>query len=96
MPGRAIINDFINSVNKGNKAPFTCPYHCIITCDFKNSPYCIAAALLNAKKGYFKNGFVFAGVNAYRATEINSVADVCSTLMQEFSQSAYDNMKNVN
>ena len=66
MPGRAIINDFINSSNAGEKKPFTCPYHCIVTCNCENSPYCIALALINAKMGRMKNGFAFAGENAYR------------------------------
>jgi NAD(P)H-dependent flavin oxidoreductase YrpB (nitropropane dioxygenase family) len=50
MPGRAIINEFIEDVNAGNKKPFKCPFHCIVTCDHKNSPYCIASALISAKK----------------------------------------------
>ncbi len=91
MPGRAIMNDFLNQVSAGNKAPFTCPYHCIITCDYKNSPYCIALALINAKKGIMKNGFAFAGVNAYRATEIESVTQVCHCLIDEYAQAVDKN-----
>lgn len=88
MPGRAIINDFIKQVNEGNKTPFTCPYHCIITCDYQKSPYCIAHALVNAKMGLFKNGFAFAGVNAYRATEITTVKHVFDCLKEEYAQAA--------
>ncbi len=88
MPGRAIINDFINDVNEGKKSPFKCPYHCIVTCEYKDSPYCIAIALINAKKGILKNGFAFAGANAYRATEINTVKKVCDCLKEEYAQAA--------
>ena len=38
MPGRAIINRFIDHVNAGEKKPYACPFHCIVTCDVKNSP----------------------------------------------------------
>ena len=84
MPGRAIRNKFINDVNNGKKKPFKCPYHCIITCDYKNSPYCIALALLNAKKGNLKHGFAFAGENAYRAKGIISVKELIESLIEEY------------
>lgn len=85
MPGRAIINKFIDDVNAGEKKPFKCPYHCIITCDHKNSPYCIALALLNAQKGNLKHGFAFAGENAYRAKEIVSVNELMDSLVTEYN-----------
>ncbi|OGB62349.1 MAG: 2-nitropropane dioxygenase [Caldithrix sp. RBG_13_44_9] len=84
MPGRAIRNKFINDVNNGKKKPFKCPYHCIITCDYKNSPYCIALALLNARKGNLKHGFAFAGENAYRAKGIISVKELIESLIEEY------------
>ena len=84
MPGRAIRNPFIDSVNDGEKKPYRCPYHCIITCDYHNSPYCIALALINAQKGNLKHGFPFAGANAYRTTEIVSVKALMQSLVQEY------------
>ncbi|RPH95032.1 nitronate monooxygenase [candidate division KSB1 bacterium] len=86
MPGRAIRNPFIDAINNGEKHPFQCPYHCIITCDYKNSPYCIAFALVNAQKGNLKHGFPFAGANAYRTHEIISVKNLMQTLMTEYNQ----------
>ena len=80
MPGRAIINDFIRSSNAGEKTPYKCPYHCIVTCDYENSPYCIALALVNAKMGHLRNGFAFAGENAYRTTGITTVKQVFESL----------------
>ncbi|MBI5188994.1 MAG: nitronate monooxygenase [Nitrospirae bacterium] len=84
MPGRAIKNKFIDDANKGEKKPFKCPYHCIITCDYKNSPYCIALALLNARKGNLEHGFAFAGENAYRAKGLISVKELIESLIEEY------------
>ena len=86
LPGRAIRNDFIDDVNAGNRKPFQCPYHCIITCDCDNSPYCIALALINAQRGRLANGFAFCGSNAYRATEIVSVHEVIAALKAEYEE----------
>ncbi|MBW2298050.1 MAG: nitronate monooxygenase, partial [Deltaproteobacteria bacterium] len=80
MPGRAIRNPFLDAVNNGTKTPFKCPFHCIKTCDSKKSPYCIAIALANARKGKFKYGFAFAGENAYRIKEIISVKKLMDSL----------------
>ena len=84
MPGRVIRNKFIDDVNKGEKKPFKCPYHCIKTCDFKNCPYCIALALANAKKGNLEEGFAFAGTNSYRTKEIISVKELIDSLLEEY------------
>lgn len=92
MPGRAIINEFILEVNEGHKTPFGCPYHCIVTCNYKDSPYCIARALVNAKKGFLKNGFAFAGVNAYRATGIKPLQEVCDCIKAEYAQAASNDL----
>jgi len=85
MPGRAIRNPFLDEVGKGTKTPFKCPFHCIKTCDSKKSPYCIAIALANARKGRFKYGFAFAGENAYRIKEIISVKELMESLKSEYS-----------
>jgi nitronate monooxygenase len=84
MPGRAIRNRFIDDLNAGKKVPFTCPYHCIVTCDYTNSPYCIALALINARQGRMGHGFAFAGENAHRATGIVSVKELVATLLNEY------------
>lgn len=84
LPGRAIRNEFIDDVNNGGRKPFHCPYHCIITCDVNNSPYCIARALLNAQQGKLAYGFVFAGQNAYRTEEIVSVKQLMGSLVTEY------------
>ena len=84
MPGRAILNDFISAVKSGKKKPFKCPYHCVSTCDYKESPYCIAFALINAKKGNLQHGFAFAGKNAYKVDKIVSVKELFRSLLTEY------------
>lgn len=88
MPGRAIRNKYIDDVEAGEKQPYKCAYHCIHTCDYKNTPYCIAHALISARNGRFNSGFAFAGSNAYRITEIVSVAELIATLKAEYHGSA--------
>lgn len=86
MPGRAIVNEFINDVNAGIKKPYKCPYHCILTCEYESSPYCIALALISAEKGRMKYGFAFAGENAYKAEKIVSVRELINTLIEEYDR----------
>lgn len=88
LPGRAVRNKFIEDVNLGVRKPFKCPYHCIKTCDPKNSPYCISFALISAKKGKLKHGFAFAGTNAYRIDKIISVKALITSLLQEYEQAS--------
>jgi nitronate monooxygenase len=88
MPGRAIRNRYLDDVGEGIKKPYRCPYHCILTCNYKSSPYCIAHALISAKRGRFRNGFAFAGANVHRVSEIVSVNELISTLVAEYEQSA--------
>jgi NAD(P)H-dependent flavin oxidoreductase YrpB (nitropropane dioxygenase family) len=84
MPGRAIRNQFLTDVERGQKKPFKCPFHCIITCNVKDAPYCIAEALLNAKEGRINDGFAFSGANVYRVNDIVHVKDLISSLEAEY------------
>jgi len=86
LPGRAILNKFLERVSSGVKMPFKCPWKCLRTCDFKNVPYCIGRALTNAKKGDLDEGFAFAGANAYRADKIISVKALIETLVEEYAK----------
>ncbi len=88
MPGRVIRNAFVEALKRGEKEPYQCPYHCIVTCDYQHSPYCIALALINAHKGNLKHGFPFAGANAYRVTEIVPVKELMRSLVAEYQQAA--------
>ncbi len=84
MPGRAIKNKFLMEVEEGIRHPVKCPYHCLVTCEQKNSPYCIAQALIGAQKGEFQNGYVFAGANAHLSREIISVKELNNRLNNEY------------
>lgn len=84
MPGRALDGEFIRSVAEGREKPRSCPYHCIKTCDYTKSPYCIIKALYNAARGNMKKGYAFAGGNAYLSDKICSVREVIDTLKADF------------
>ncbi|MCB1061137.1 MAG: nitronate monooxygenase [Calditrichaeota bacterium] len=86
LPGRVIRNSFVDAMERGEKEPFRCPYHCIVTCDFQHSPYCIALALMNAKRGNLKHGFPFAGENAHRVDKIVPVKELMDSLVKEYLQ----------
>jgi NAD(P)H-dependent flavin oxidoreductase YrpB (nitropropane dioxygenase family) len=84
MPGRAIWNSFIQRVKQGKTQPKKCTWKCIKTCEGNKSPYCIIMALYNAFKGNMKNGYAFAGTNAFKATKIVSVKEMFNSLCNEF------------
>ena len=86
MPGRAIRNEFIEKISRGEKRPVKCPYKCLKTCNIETTPYCIVAALINGRKGNFYNGYAFAGSNAFRATKIISVKETMDSLLREFKE----------
>lgn len=84
LPGRAINNQFLKDVALGIKKPFLCPWKCLKTCDYHDSPYCIALALRNARDGMFAEGFAFAGANAYLVKNITTVKQLFNELKQEY------------
>ena len=84
MPGRAFDGKFMRSVEDGKEKPRSCPFHCIKTCDYTKSPYCIIKALYNAAKGNMKKGYAFAGTNAYLAEKISSVKEVVDKLKADY------------
>ena len=81
MPGRAIRNPFIDRVEKGRIPPEKCN-RCLTPCKAEEAPYCITQALINAAKGDVEHGLVFSGSNAYRATKIETVADIFKELTE--------------
>ncbi len=83
LPGRAILSNFLERVRDGLERPKKCPFHCIRTCDYTKSPYCIIIALYNAFKGNFNKGYAFCGSNAFKADKIISVKETIRILMEE-------------
>ncbi len=88
MPGRAVRNRFLEDVEAGKRSPYSCPYHCIVTCDYEKAPYCISLALLNAQRGRLTHGFAFAGANAWRVDRIVTVKELVDTLVAEYEASS--------
>jgi nitronate monooxygenase len=88
MPGRAINNQFLDDVTRGHKHPFQCVWKCLKTCDYHNTPYCIALALRNARNGFFKEGFAFSGANGYLVDKIVPVKELINQLLQEYDDYA--------
>ncbi len=84
LPGRAIKNKFLEEAAQGKKKPKKCTWKCLKPCDFRKVPYCIALALTNAKRGKLKEGFVFAGANAYRINKIISVKTLIEELLEGY------------
>jgi NAD(P)H-dependent flavin oxidoreductase YrpB (nitropropane dioxygenase family) len=84
LPGRAIENEYIRSVNRGEKKPVNCSWQCLKTCNYKEVPYCIAEALSNAADGNLDEGFAFAGSMAYKAERIQTVKETINELIEEF------------
>jgi nitronate monooxygenase len=80
LPGRAIRNTFLDGVAEGLTLSPKCRFHCLTTCRPKESPYCIADALINAQKGNMDKGFAFAGTNACKVKEIVSVRELMDDL----------------
>ncbi len=84
MPGRAIDGEFIHNVEKGLEKPKRCSFHCIKTCDYTKSPYCIIQCLYQAARGNMKKGYAFTGVNVHLSEKISNVKEVISNLKAEF------------
>lgn len=90
LPGRAIKNEFLERIQRGERDKFGCHYKCLKTCEPANSPYCIAKAMFEAKEGKFDKGFAFTGTNVYRCTpetclDENKKFIPVGTLMQRLS-----------
>lgn len=83
MPGRAILNPFVEKTMEGNIKVKKC-YDCIQPCNPATTPYCITEALINAVKGDLDNGLIFCGENASKVTKLVHVSE----LMQELETEA--------
>lgn len=88
LPGRALKGTFIEQIEEGQKKPYRCAYHCLKTCDYHKSPYCISMALINAQRGNLAAGFVFCGANVSRVDRIVSVQELMNELVEGYRQVA--------
>lgn len=82
MPGRAIRNSFIKSIEKSRIPAKKC-YDCLKTCDRKTTPYCISKALIEAVKGNMDDALVFVGSNVYKVDKLVSVSELMGQLVRD-------------
>lgn len=81
MPGRAILNSFMEKVKAGEKqTPGKCR-GCLRNCKPAEIPYCITQALINAVKGNVEEGLLFCGANVWQQKKIESVKEVMDSLL---------------
>lgn len=82
LPGRALRNPFAEQAIAGIRRPQGGCLNCLHSCKWRDAQetYCILQALDRASRGDVINGLIFAGVNAGRAKEIQSVAAVMAEL----------------
>ena len=79
MPGRAIINGFMEHPTPGIGLSGKC-LQCLERCNPATIPYCITRALINAAKGNTEDALLFCGDNAYRANKLEHVKDIMDEL----------------
>lgn len=82
LPGRALRNDFVKSLEKANLKIKSC-YRCLKGCNPAVAPYCITEALIASVKGDVENGLVFIGSNGYRVDKMMTVKSLMTELMDE-------------
>ena len=81
MPGRAIMNPFMQRVMSGEKiTPKKC-LGCLHKCNPAEIPYCITEALVHAARGEVDQALLFCGANAYKADRIETVKEVIDSLV---------------
>ncbi len=83
MPGRAILNPFMEKVMKGEQIPHSPCHRCLQKCDPARIPYCITDALIRAAKGEVDDALLFCGAYAYKADHLETVKEVIDSLLEE-------------
>ena len=80
MPGRALRNPFLSTVDKGRVAVKKC-YNCLEHCNPKDTPYCITKALINAVEGNIEEGLIFCGAKVHKLTQMTTVKNIFEELV---------------
>lgn len=80
MPGRSIMNTFMERVMGGEKIPHSPCHRCLAKCSPADIPYCITDGLIEAVKGNIEKGLLFCGAKAWKADRIEKVSDVIQAL----------------
>ena len=84
MPGRALLNPFVERTKKENIKVEKC-FNCLEPCNPANTPYCITKALINAVKGDVDNGLIFCGANVDKIDKITTVQEIFDEIEKEVS-----------
>ena len=82
MPGRAIYNDHVKTVEASGKKISKC-FRCLKACNPATAPYCITEALVKAVEGDVENGLVFIGSTGCRVDKIVPVKELMDELVTE-------------
>lgn len=86
LPGRAIVNDFLDEYLATGKLKVTNCYRCMDKCNPSITPFCITDRLIKAVNGDIDQGLVFAGDNAWRCNKLESVHEVFESINNEYDQ----------
>ena len=81
MPGRAIYNEAMKSVERDGKIPIKSCHQCIKGCKKSEIPYCITELLIKAAKGDVDNGLIFCGAKVYKLNHIETVKEVIDSFI---------------
>lgn len=80
LPVRVLKTPLVQRVLSGNREKFTCPYHCLRSCNPAKSLFCIARALLATVRGDVENGLYMCGQNVGASKKIYPVKEFFDTL----------------
>ena len=80
LPVRVLRTPLVERVLSGKREQFTCPYHCLRTCNPAKSLFCIARALLATWQGDVEHGLYMCGSNIDACTHIYPLKEFFDTL----------------
>ena len=82
MPGRAIYNKHVKTVEESGKKIKKC-FRCLKACNPATAPYCITEALVKAVEGDVEDGLVFIGSEGCKVDKIVPVQDLMDELVSD-------------
>ncbi len=85
LPGRALVANVEAIRERDLEMTPTCPTGCLRKCAYKSKGerFCIVHALDRAQRGDMETGLVFCGTNAWKATRIETVAEIFDELFHD-------------
>jgi len=86
LPVRVVKNEFYWKLQRGEVMDFNCGYHCLSACKANKANFCIAEALISARKGDMENGLVLCSTITPRSNRIYSVKELMTELVDEASR----------